>query len=143
MRRLTFTCRYFILIIVHLTRVGRGRLKLFLQGRKAAQTIFAVLLLAAVYIFFNRIHFGCVFLRFFHIPCPGCGMTRAVKSVLALDLKAAFNYHPMVFSLPLVAGYILANGHLFKRRGFNDFMLALIGAGFLVNYITKLAGLAG
>ncbi|XYW69708.1 DUF2752 domain-containing protein [Oscillospiraceae bacterium LTW-04] len=70
-------------------------------------------------------------------------MTRAIKSALALDWKSAFSYHPMVFSLPLVAGYILMNGRLLKHKGFNDFILVLIGAGFLVNYIIKLAGLSG
>lgn len=114
-----------------------------LQVRKAALRILCVLLLTALYIFLDHIHFVCIFLRFLHMPCPGCGMTRAVKSLLALNLKSAFYYHPMVFSLPLVAGYILANGHLFKHKGFNNFILMLIGAGFLVNYIIKLAGLAG
>ncbi|MDF3006033.1 MAG: hypothetical protein K0S22_2505 [Oscillospiraceae bacterium] len=117
-------------------------MKLLLQWRKRL-VLFAALLLAAVYFFLDYIHFGCIFQRFLHIPCPGCGMTRAIKSVLVLDLVAAFLYHPMVFSLPLVAGYILMNGHLFKHKRFNDFILVLIGAGFLVNYVIKLAGLSG
>ncbi len=117
-------------------------MKPFLQHRKALVPV-AVFLLAAVYILLDYIHFGCIFQRFLQMPCPGCGMTRAVKSALMLDLKTAFRYHPMVFSLPLAAGYILKNGHLFKHKGFNDFILVLIGVGFLVNYVIKLAGLAG
>lgn len=117
-------------------------MKLLLQRRKRP-ALFAALLLAAVYIFLDYIHFGCIFQRFLHIPCPGCGMTRAIKSAMTLDWAAAFSYHPMVFSLPLVAGYILTNGRLFTHKGFNDFILVLIGAGFLINYIIKLAGLPG
>lgn len=117
-------------------------MKLLLQRRKHL-VLFAALLLAAVYFFLDYIHFSCIYQRFLHIPCPGCGMTRAIKSVLALDLVSAFLYHPMVFSLPLVAGYILMNGCLFKHKRFNDFILVLIGADFLVNYVIKLAGLSG
>ena len=70
-------------------------------------------------------------------------MTRAVRSALALDWKAALRHHPMILSLPLAAGYILKNGRLFKHKGFNDVVLALIGVGFLINYAVKLTGLAG
>lgn len=37
------------------------------------------------------------------IPCPGCGMSRAVCAVLSLDFSAAFAYHPLWPLLPLVA----------------------------------------
>jgi len=115
----------------------------FLRHQRKIWVPIAVLLLAAVYVFLDYSHFGCIFQRFLHLPCPGCGMTRAVKSVLLLNWKDAFLYHPMVFSLPLVAGYILKNGRLFKHKSLNDGILALIGIGFLINYAIKLAGLAG
>lgn len=37
------------------------------------------------------------------IPCPGCGMTRAVLSALHGDFGAAFAYHPLWVTLPLLA----------------------------------------
>lgn len=115
----------------------------FLRHQRKIWVPIAVLLLAVAYIFLDYIHFGCLFQRFLHLPCPGCGMTRAFKSVLMLDWKDAFRYHPMVFSLPLVTGYILKNGRLFRHKGINDCILALIGIGFLINYAIKLANLAG
>ncbi len=114
-----------------------------LLWRRNILVLFAVALLAALYIFLDHIQFGCIFQRFLHIPCPGCGMTRAVKALCALDFKTAFSYHPMVLSLPLVAGYILKNGRLFHHKGLNASVLGLIGAGFIINYIIKLTGLAG
>ena len=38
---------------------------------------------------------GCPILYVIGIPCPGCGMTRAVLACLRLDFAAAFRYHPM------------------------------------------------
>lgn len=52
------------------------------------------------------VFYHCPFLYFFGIPCPGCGMTRALLSVAKLDLKAAFYYHPLFFIVILAAIYI-------------------------------------
>ena len=48
-------------------------------------------------------------------------------------------YHPMVFSLPLVAAYIALDGHVFRNKTLNTAVISLIGAGFAVNYAIKLA----
>ena len=42
---------------------------------------------------------GCVFRRAFHIPCPGCGLTRSFAALWHGDLSASFHYHPL--GLPL------------------------------------------
>ncbi len=44
---------------------------------------------------------GCPARYFLGICCPGCGMTRASLSILKLDFIAAFNYHPLVFIMPV------------------------------------------
>lgn len=41
----------------------------------------------------------CPFKNFFHIPCPGCGLTRAFYKILAGDFKSAFYYNAL--SIPL------------------------------------------
>lgn len=41
--------------------------------------------------------------------CPGCGITRAVLSVLNLDFVQAFRFNPLVFALiPMYAVYFVA-----------------------------------
>ncbi|ADL41515.1 hypothetical protein COB47_0151 [Caldicellulosiruptor obsidiansis OB47] len=37
----------------------------------------------------------CLFRSIWGIPCPGCGMTRALLAVLKGNLLAAFYYHPL------------------------------------------------
>lgn len=98
-------------------------------------------ILAAFYIFMYFADVGCFFQNVFGVPCPGCGMTRALISALKLDVKAALEFHPMVFSLPLIAWYIFNNGRLFKNRKADIAVLSLIGIGFIICYIIKLKGL--
>ena len=64
-----------------------------------------ILLLSLVVIFFL---YKCPFWIIFGIPCPGCGMTRAFKSLLTLDIAQAFQYHPLFFLVIILGiGWIL------------------------------------
>jgi Protein of unknown function (DUF2752) len=38
------------------------------------------------------------------IPCPGCGMTRAVLAAARLDWAASMRWHPLALPLLVVAG---------------------------------------
>lgn len=44
---------------------------------------------------------GCPFRVMLGITCAGCGMTRAYKALLRLDIAAAFNYHPLFWIVPV------------------------------------------
>lgn len=71
-------------------------------------------------------HLPCVFQWLFGVPCPGCGMTRAWLSVLRGQLTAAFAYHPLFWTVPLLYGYLLADGHLFRRVWVDRVVLGLL-----------------
>lgn len=43
----------------------------------------------------------CLLKKVSGIPCPGCGMTRAIFSFLKFNIKEAFFYHPL-FLLPFI-----------------------------------------
>lgn len=80
----------------------------------------------------------CIFKSFFSIACPGCGITRALISVLRFDFAAAIHHNPMVFSLPILYLYFLVDGGLFKSKILNIVLLSLIGAGFLIVWLLKI-----
>ena len=80
----------------------------------------------------------CVFVHFLGIPCPGCGMTRAVVSALHLDWQAAFFDHPMFWSMPFVALYCLFDHGVFGIKKLDNCILALIGIGFFVQWVWKI-----
>ena len=60
--------------------------------------------------------FRCPIKLILGIDCPGCGMTRALKSVIMLDFKAAFNYHPMIFVIIPEAVYYVLSRYIIKKR---------------------------
>ena len=80
----------------------------------------------------------CIFLTFLKIPCPGCGMSRAVVSALKLDFAAAFEYHLMFWSMPLLYVYFITDGKLFKGKYTDRIILWCILAGFVINWVLLL-----
>lgn len=107
--------------------IPEWKIKLLMLG------IFAVAI-AAMYL----LQFGCFYLTTVGVVCPGCGMTRAVLTLLKGDVAGALKYHAMVWSLPLILMIILYDGRVFRRRWMNIALIALISAGFLANWIWKL-----
>ena len=41
------------------------------------------------------------------VSCAGCGMSRALLSLVRLDFAAALNYHPLSFLMPVVAPFVI------------------------------------
>lgn len=70
-----------------------------MNPEKAKKLIFAFFLLAgyAVFVMYTGAGIPCLFRYFFHIQCPGCGITRMLLSLARGDFLAAFHYHPAAF----------------------------------------------
>ena len=81
---------------------------------------------------------GCPIRSLTGIPCPGCGLTRAWKAALELDLITAFHYHPMFWSVPVLMAYCLFDGRLIPQKWLNFGLLGVIVLGVAVNYIAVL-----
>ena len=49
------------------------------------------------------IKFDCIYRKLFNIYCPGCGVTRMIKSILKFDFYQAFRYNPLCFILFIIS----------------------------------------
>lgn len=94
--------------------------------------------IAVLYLILFTLGITCPIKWLTGISCPGCGMTRAWKAALTLDLQAAFHYHPLWFLLPPFA----VLGFLFwakkKRSAFRG-LLSVFVLSLLIAYIFRLA----
>ena len=97
---------------------------------------------ACITLFFGSILFilsylkvPCFFLMLFHIPCPGCGITRAFISLLKLNIKDAVFYNPCIFLMPLFFLYFWQNGVVFKNKTLNRIILIFSFILFLMRYL--------
>lgn len=94
--------------------------------------VLAALLLLDIY--------KCPFKAITGIPCPGCGMTRAVLHACKGDFREAFRYHPLwIVAVPLVIVEILNEMGIIKiPRKLNNVILVIAGVLLLVVYIIRL-----
>lgn len=60
----------------------------------------------------RNITIPCFFKYITNIPCPGCGLTRSILSILNLDLISAIKYN--ILGIPLFITIILLNIYLIK-----------------------------
>jgi len=60
----------------------------------------------------------CLSRRLFHLPCPGCGMTRAFVRLAQGDWRAAFALHPLApfLGLEAVGGWLAWGAALARPR---------------------------
>lgn len=75
-----------------------------------------VFLLLVVLLAVDIWNIPCPFRQWVGIPCPGCGMTRAWRAMLRLDITAAFSYHPLFWTIPLLLFYLWKEGRVFGEK---------------------------
>ena len=85
-------------------------------------------------LFFAAFHFTCPILYFTEVPCPCCGMTRALLSLLVGNLRAYLSYNIMALPV-LLALCIISFGK--KIKGGTPFCYAILILNFLY-YLSRL-----
>ncbi len=85
----------------------------------------------------------CVFLSLTGYECAGCGMQRAIHSLLHLDIKSAIGYNAYFVALLPVAGLMSAAFVLRRRLPrlydflFSSVFLCAIGIGALLWWVAR------
>ena len=79
----------------------------------------------AVWLRLTNIGIPCVFHLATHLECPGCGMTRAVSSILKFDFASAFKYNPLSLTVvPLLLTILFLSEVRYIKNGKRDFRLS-------------------
>ena len=96
----------------------------------------AVLAVVILYIIFFVTGIGCPIKFITGISCAGCGMTRAYLSLLHLDFREAFHYHPL-FWLPPVFLVILYKKNRIKPSIYKILIYTIV-VFFCIVYVYRL-----
>lgn len=80
----------------------------------------------------------CLFAACLGVPCPGCGMRRALAAALSLNLGEAFRLHPMFWSPPVLALSVWKNGRLTGNANVNLLLHGVLALGFGAHYAAVL-----
>lgn len=105
----------------------------------AGKGLYKVIIFIAVSGIILLVFYHCPFLYFFGIPCPGCGMTRALIAAARLDFKEAFYYHPLFFVVIIAAVYMLLKltGRISISKKAENNLLKAICILFITVYIIR------
>jgi hypothetical protein len=123
------------------------------RARRAA--IFVSVLAGVTYLL-AAAQVPCGFARIFHVPCPGCGSTRAMLALASGDLDGLVHYNPLAPFMTLLvvalAGQalasVLATG-TFRRVGDGAIGMVVargvmvVGALEVVVWIARFGGFLG
>ena len=71
--------------------------------KRIVYIVFIIVFLSLSLSFLELTNFECIYRKFFHIYCAGCGFTRMIKSIIKLDFYQAFRYNPLCFILFIIS----------------------------------------
>ena len=77
----------------------------------AKRCALALAVAALCYLLFGVIGGWCMFRRVTGLPCLTCGMSRAWLCALRLDFAGAFFWHPLFWTVPLIALALIFSVH--------------------------------
>ena len=99
-----------------------------------------MILVAGTILAYRWLDISCLLRSLTGIPCPTCGGTRAMLSLLRLDFSSYWYYHPL--ALPLSAAFLLVFhvGKLSRWKKQIYIYTAVVIILTLILYIYRLAG---
>ncbi|MDF2943491.1 MAG: putative rane protein [Herbinix sp.] len=89
-----------------------------------------------LYLLLTLFDVGCPIKYLTGISCPGCGMTRALRSALFFDFEAAFHYHPLFLLSPIIVFLFLFEPYINPK--YNKLAWSIIIPTFIIIYFFRL-----
>ena len=100
------------------------------------EIVFCSFLFVFIVAIFYFLGIGCPTRFLTGIPCPGCGMTRAVIHLAKFDIRGALYYHPLVWTLPIIILLFVYKNKI--NHILLNALLIVIIALFIVVYIVRI-----
>ena len=95
------------------------------------------LIIIGLYIFSHYTGYECVFRRYLHIHCAGCGLTRSIYELIHLNIGGCLYYNILTFPIILMVIFYegLAIRDIIKKENklFDTYF------GFIINHIVFFA----
>lgn len=107
------------------------------QRKELKDLALAVAAIVCLYSAFWLLGIGCPIKFLTGISCLGCGMTRAWLSLIRLDFKSAFFYHPGFWIPPLMLPLFLWKNKKFNKVYYFFIFTAIIL--FVIIYCVRLS----
>lgn len=96
----------------------------------------------------------CLVAALLHVPCPGCGLTRAAFAMARGDVSRAVAFHPLsIVVIPIVASILAVQAFSYVRTGsawsagrigkWTEVLLAATALLLVVVWIARLCGAFG
>lgn len=114
-------------------------MKILLKDIKSAR--WAIMLIIAYFaILKDYIYTTCPSVLFTGYPCPGCGMTRAAFRILRFDFAGAWEMHPFVFAIIILALWWGVQRYIFQNTDMKVFWKAVVvvGIGMIIYYLWRM-----
>lgn len=100
------------------------------------EVITSVAAVVVLYVILESFGVTCPIKYITGISCAGCGMSRAWISVLRGDFRAAWNYHPLFWTIPMALAVWLIRQRLNKKM--LNISLFIFTAIFVIVYVYRL-----
>ena len=97
------------------------------------------IIIVGLYLISHYMGYECIFRKYLHVHCAGCGLTRSINALIHLNISDCLYYNVLTFPIigMLIFYEYLAIKDLIKKQNklFETYF------GFIVNHIVFFAGL--